>query len=904
VKRLWLMFLLVFLRINLVAQSDEPKEQAINSNVKEIVVIFKTHYDIGYTNPVKDVLQYYRTEMIDKVLDIMDETRDMPAEQQFRWTVSGWVMAKVLEDWEGQTPERSKLLKEAFKSGRIVCHAVPFTVQSEIMFPEDFARFYEPSTFITRKYGLPLPRGAKMTDVPSQGSVLATGLAQAGVEFIHIGCNWPSGEVKYPPLFWWEGPDGSRVLTLYSPFYGTVIIDYSPNSGGRDAWCGRNLIPPPTWPYSIWPAIIVTGDNSGPPDINYIKGIFEEAAKKMPGVKIRVGRLEDFADAILAINPVLPVIKAEAPDTWIHGVMSDPGGMKIFRNINPLISALEVLNTQLGNWNLAVGDITKDISKAYENSVLYSEHIWGYGDNINQYGKLFKSYPAENYRILEQSWEDKTDFIRTTEHIIKPLLSENLTALANNVNIEGKRIIVYNPLPWVRSEWVEVASEHKFFLAKHIPPCGYKAFLWKDLFGGTSEISNSDLSGQTIENKYYKIKIDSTHCIISSLIDKLTGREWADPSAEQGIGQYLNERFTFEQTVKYVTDYQRGRGLNAFGVQGNWLHPGMYKPGMISEKQVPYRAVKSKNGNLKIIRDAGREIAIIDIPGDSAKHFPSSSLCITLQKDKPFIDIELTIRNKDKDNWPEADWLCFPFKVNSPKFTVGRSLGMMDPVKDIMEGSNKDLYAVGTGITITDEDGSGIAFCPFDHPIISLDRPGIWKFTENFIPGKPVIYLNLYNNQWNTTYRYWYSGTWSSKVRIWTFSRDNTTESSLVTPSLEARIPLLVAEADGKAGNLPNEQAGIKVSRKGIQITAFRNNSSDNPVYASNDSSSGSTLLRLWEQGGISDDLTIILPKRFKYTKATAVNLRGQVTGKQIPIMSGRLTFFLHAYSPASYVLE
>ena len=278
-KRIIVLFLPLLLGTRLVAQTNNPKDQAVNSNVKEIIVIFKTHYDIGYTNRVKDVIQYFRTEMIDKVLDIMDKTRDMPEEQQFGWTVSGWVMAKILEDWEGQTPERSRLVQEAFKSGRIVSHAAPFTVQSEIMFPEDFARFYEPSTSIALKYGLPLSRGAKMTDVPSQGSVLATGLAQAGVEFVHIGCNWPSGEVKYPPLFWWEGPDGSRVLTLYSPFYGTIVMDYSPNLGGREAWCGRNLIPPPEWPYSIWPAIIVTGDNTGPPDIKYIEGFLKKLQK-------------------------------------------------------------------------------------------------------------------------------------------------------------------------------------------------------------------------------------------------------------------------------------------------------------------------------------------------------------------------------------------------------------------------------------------------------------------------------------------------------------------------------------------------------------------------------------------------------------------------------------------------
>jgi hypothetical protein len=40
---------------------------------------------------------------------------------------------------------------------------------------------------------------------------------------MHIGCKWPSGYVHdLPPLFWWEGLDGSRVLTMYSTIYGNV----------------------------------------------------------------------------------------------------------------------------------------------------------------------------------------------------------------------------------------------------------------------------------------------------------------------------------------------------------------------------------------------------------------------------------------------------------------------------------------------------------------------------------------------------------------------------------------------------------------------------------------------------------------------------------------------------------
>ncbi|WP_316838087.1 hypothetical protein [Pedobacter nutrimenti] len=895
-KRINLGFLLL-VGFTTFGQNKPSEIPSVNPNVKEIIVIFKTHFDIGYTHRVKDIVQYYRTEMIDKALDIMDQTKDLPKEQQFAWTAPAWVMAKVLEDWPGQTPERRRRLEDAFRKGRFVTHAMPFSVQSQILFPEDVARSYESASFVNRKYGLSLPWAAKMTDVPSQAGVLATGLAQGGVKFMHIGSNWPSPYVKYPPLFWWEGPDGSRVLTLYSHDYGTTLGLGFNTWGENDVTIGRNLIPPTDWPYPVWPAIFVTSDNSGPPSAEAVKALFDEAAKRMPGVKVRVGRLEDFATAIQKIHLKLPVIKAEAPDTWIHGNMGDPGGMKISRHINPLIPAVEGLNTQLKNWNIAVADPTKDISEAYENVLLYAEHTWGGASSVDKYGEAFKKLSPDSYKDLEGSWEDKTDYIRKVENIIKPMLSKNLNALAQNVNIAGKRFVVYNPLPYARSGWVEVKNENKFIYAQDIPPSGYKTFTEKDLTANKLSVSNSN----QMENKYFIIKLDPARGVISSFIDKRTGRDWVDANAKEGLGQYMNERFTYEQTVKYVTDYQGNRAISE---KGNWLHPGLYKPGMISEKQVPYRAALSKNGTLSITNDGYQQTAIVDMPSDTTNHFPASSLKVTLQNDEPFVDMEITIKDKAKDNWPEADWFCFPFKLNSAKFTVGKSLGMMDPSSDIIEGANKDLYAVGTGVTITDLDGSGIAFSPFDHPLLSLDRPGIWKFSKDFVPKKPVIYLNLYNNQWNTNYRYWYSGTWSSKVRIWTFTKNSTTESRLVTPALEARTPLLIAEAEGKAGYLPVEQSGISVSKKGIQITAFRHDARENPVFATAPVDKKHTLFRLWEQGGVSGNLKVTFPKGVKYTKATPVNLRGEITGKPIPVIDNKLNLMIKAYAPISIVLQ
>ena len=79
------------------------------------------------------------------------------------------------------------------------------------------------SVDLTRSVGIDMPRAAKMTDVPCHTWIIPTLLKHSGVNFLHIGCNGASHNVAVPPLFWWEGPDGSRLLTMYSVGYGTGL---------------------------------------------------------------------------------------------------------------------------------------------------------------------------------------------------------------------------------------------------------------------------------------------------------------------------------------------------------------------------------------------------------------------------------------------------------------------------------------------------------------------------------------------------------------------------------------------------------------------------------------------------------------------------------------------------------
>jgi hypothetical protein len=111
--------------------------------------------------------------------------------------------------------------------------------------------------------------------------------------------------------------------------------------------------------------------------------------------------------------------------------------------------------------------------------------------------------------------------------------------------------------------------------------------------------------------------------------------------------------------------------------------------------------------------------------------------------------------------------------------------------------------------------------------------------------------------------------------------------------ALEALTPVLPAVADGPAGKLPATAQGLAVSRPGVRLVSFAQNS-DGP----------GSLLRLWEQSGETGELTITLPAGAKFATATRVNLRGEKTGEVKSIKGGKIVLNLGAYAPVSFILQ
>lgn len=873
--------------------SSPLQAQTPATRVDQVVIVFKTHFDIGYTDMASNVVQRYRTTMIDQALAVVDQNRELPPDRQFVWTLPGWPLSQILADWPGQNATRQQRLRAAFQQGRFVVHALPFTTHTELLEPEDLVRGLRFASTLCRQAGLPLPRDAKMTDVPSHSWMLPTLLRQAGVDFLHLGCNAASRSPEVPVLFWWEGPDGSRLLTMYTAeSYGT------------------GLVPPREWPYRTWLALIHTGDNHGPPTPEEVRKLLAEAAEKLPGVRVRIGRLSDFADAIVAERAAVPVVRGDMPDTWIHGPMSDPGGARLARTTRPEIAMTEALGTELRAWGVPTRAVDV-VPAAYEQSLLYGEHTWGgaywwiYGKYQQFYGEAWRAErSAGKFKRIESSWAEHTGYIERANRLIEPALDDELQSLAAAVKVNGPRLVVFNPLPWERDDLATVpavvpadgvpvpadggpgatlvrwSDGTRQFVVRKLPPLGYRTFRFVPGQAKAAECvaigSDPALRGAALT-----ARLDPVQGRLASLQDRRAGRELLDQTGA-GFSPFLYERYSAEEVNAFVKAYVK--------ITADWATNELGKPDLPPATAVPYRATSLTGRASHIERTTGADRAVFSALATNGA--PRVEYQLTLWRDLPFAEIELTVHDKPADPWPEAGWLALDFQIDQPQFRLGRLGAIVDPTRDLVPGSNHHLFGLDTGLTIRDARGGGVGLCALDDPLVSLDVPGGWRYTRDFVPRRSRVYFNLFNNQWTTNFRLWNEGTWTSRFRLWPVARGARDVVALTTPSLAARFPLRTAWYDGPAGGLPTSRAGLAVSRPGVRVTAF----GPNPDGAG-------TVLRLWEYAGQAGRCVVKLPEGMNASSIQPVDLRGQRRGEPVRGREGRFEIELKPFAPASFVL-
>ncbi len=284
-----------------------------NSSVKKVYVIFKTHFDLGYTDLSSNVEQKYIKNFIPKAIDLAEQLRAENGTARYVWTTGTWLIDAYLRQ---ASSEEALKLEKAIKNGDIVWNAAPYTIQSESASKDLFEGMLGLSKRMDETYGVKTI-SAKMTDVPGHTRSIITPLYDAGIKLLHIGVNNCSTIPVVPYVCRWRNTDGKEIILMYQSDYGTESL--LPN--------GETVL-----------SFNFTGDNNGPHSIEHVKDIFEGLQRRYPQAEIITSSLNDIAVELQKISDKLPVLTSEIGDTWIYGYASSPLGMARFRALMRLYS--------------------------------------------------------------------------------------------------------------------------------------------------------------------------------------------------------------------------------------------------------------------------------------------------------------------------------------------------------------------------------------------------------------------------------------------------------------------------------------------------------------------------------------------------------------------------------------
>ena len=336
-----------------------------------------------------------------------------------------------------------------------------------------------------------------------------------------------------------------------------------------------------------------------------------------------------------------------------------------------------------------------------------------------------KQLPQDKQEKFLQSFDDKCAYIRKTEMLVNCGLKSRLDLLAKSVKAYGARFVVWNSLPWPRSGLVEVNGQP--FFAQDVPANGYKTY-------SLSEVKPLAKT-KALDTPFYRVTFDLKRGGIASLVEKKSGRELVDKASSYALGQFLHERFSKKEVDRFFKAYSRmpaGWALDDLGKPGmpesgvqpaqtdvRATAPGSPNPGAMGKPGLPdnnYLAVSPAGWTLAAQSNPSADIVTLTA-GDTKGLAKAYSLTFTFSRHDASVEVEWSVTDKTPDKTPEGGWLCFPFAVEQPQFTVGRPGSLIDPAKDIIPGAARHLYAVASGVAITGADKRGVGLCPLDSPL-------------------------------------------------------------------------------------------------------------------------------------------------------------------------------------------
>ncbi len=817
-----------------------------------VLIVPHEHLDIGFTDYAAKVAELH-SQSVDDAISIMQKR------PEFRWTLDGsWVASQYLA---GRSKEAQEKFLNHVRKGAVVIPPEFANQHTGNASLEGLIRTFYPAHQLALQYGLPKPQAAQTVDVPSYTWAFASVLHDAGIKyFVGASNSWRApvmllGRWNQKSPFYWEGPDGGRVLMWYSRAYLQM----------------HTLFGSPWRMESVRDALPVFLQAYMRPD--YLANsalIFGSQLENTPLAKEQAELPAawnaeyafphmEFATIESAMRQIekeadgkFPVFRGDFGPYWEDGYGSDAKFTAIHRENQERILSAEKFSVLPALLSPELRPDMSLLSSAWLNELTYDEHTW--------------TYVGATSQPEHQQSEDQIQFKRARVVEAKRQIDESLqrsaAQLTGLLSPSHNSVAVLNSLSWKRDGMVELdlangtrivdnATKQTVpfdvlftgkgivlpgfgsgyrrvrFEAKDVPAMGYKMYSLeaKDASAEPSAATNTDV----VENQYYRVTIDVGSGAIASIFDKQLNKELVDRTSSYKFGSYLY--VTGGDDIPNNSLYRYGAGLNPPALT---VHA-------------------ASDGKVREIRKA--PFGTVIVLASSCTNTPKIRTEIVLFDGEKKIEFRYDL-HKERVLTRESAYIAFPLDIPNATFSYGNQIGWVNPAKDELPGGSREWYVARHWAAVAGAN-SAVTLVPVDAPLVAFGDIVRGNWPAEFKPKSSAIFSWLMNNYWGTNFPAWQGGDYTFRYML--------TSGPALEPAasthfgIEAMTPLEVTQVPQAPGEsrLPLAEAGL------IEIDGPHVNLS---TWKMAEDGEGS-VLRLQETAGQASHLQI-KSKYFKFVRA------------------------------------
>jgi alpha-mannosidase len=665
---------------------------------------------------------------------------------------------------------------------------------------------------------------------------------------------WAHEYTTFPyKLFWWESPDGSKLLTYFPHDYGSLM---EPVPMAEDV---------ATWMPSIYHKTLKN------PEMMYLYGVGDHG-----GGPTRT--MLDTANQLMQPGTVFPSLKFSTADAFFadlnqrHDVeIPDWNGELYFQYHRGVFTTQSETKRRVRETEEKLLDTEKYASLAllYGRSYPHEEFTAAWkGLLFDQFHDIMPgSGIAVNYLDAKRDLEGVG---RMGDEILRHSIGE-LSARINTQQT-GTPIVVYNSLSWQRTDVVEVEAQlpdetsnievvnssgqvvpsqlisndrntHRvrFLLQAKAPAVGYATYFVRAAAKTAPASSPIKASSNALENEFLRLKIDPQSGCMTSLYDKRSQKETLATSESDTGGPKDSVCGNLLQTF-----VDKPREYDAWNIDADF------------EKQ--YWSL-DKADEVKLV-ESGPLQSVIRVK----KHFQNSSFIqdITVYPGVPRVDVKMQVE------WHEKHILLkvgFPVSVHSEKATYEIPFGSVErpttrrtPEEqaqfEVPAERWADLSDAQHGLSLLNDSKYG-----YDAKAnvlrLSLLRSPEWP-DPHADEGHHEFTYSLYPH----------GGTWR--------------EAQTVRQGYELNYKLRALQVETHTGTLPPEHSFVQIHPDNVVLTAIKGAEDGDAL-----------ILRFYEWAGKEADVTIQLPPGAQ--KAWETNLIEQPAG-DLAVTNGSVTVHTKPY--------